>query len=80
MIDNILVMASVSKKYFYPWVAAICRPIILTFYFDKLKDSILRYILVGYDARQIVGIILLYVFYFSWFGLQLFEGTLQGIS
>ena len=67
-------------KYQYPWVAVFLRPIIVIILVRSLRESLNRFILVIYDSISLLLFIILYVVFFSWLGVRLFRGTVEGVQ
>ena len=77
-IDIICVLA--IPAYAYPWFAALIRPILMGFMIRTIREQWRRYIFVILDSAEMVIFIAVYIIYFSWIGLRLFKGTIEGIS
>ena len=69
-----------STRYNYPWVAAFIRPIFLIISIRTVRDYIRRYALVIKDTTPMVIFIIVFILYYSWMGMRLFSGTLEGVQ
>jgi len=74
-------VAIINKPgYNYPWVSAFIRPLFLLVTIRLLRDDFLKFILVIKDSIPMLLFILVYIIYFAWIGLRLFEGTVEGVQ
>lgn len=71
---------ALSPSYKYPQVSAFCRPVMVLLLFRSLRNYFYIYIRVVKGSLPMVTFIVIYIFYFSWFGYTIFQGTLQGTT
>jgi hypothetical protein len=69
-----------GEFYVFPWAAAFIRPFYIVASIGLLRDYWWRYLLVMAESLPMVIFIIVYVLYFSWMGMCLFSGTLEGTT
>lgn len=67
-------------SYPYPWLAVFNRLIFMLILVRSIRETFRRFIYVMYDSIQMIGFITMYVLFFGFLGMRIFEGTVEGVS
>ena len=56
------------------------RPALLGIMIRGIREQWKRYLYVIFDSAEMVAFIAVYIIYFSWIGMRMFKGSIEGIT
>lgn len=72
---DILVAIAIGKGVI---VSKFVRLLLIILFIRSLRESLIRIVLVVYDSKEILMLLVAYIWFFGWIGNRLFKGTQEG--